>query len=217
MQVIHELPAAALSVVVAPEGQPGSDVKETGAAGCRIGHDDLTLVDGLGHVFPGFGLGQTALLRFHRVEADCGTPHVHAQPGRWILLVAVLAHDRVEVEGRVRLQHAVLVQQRQAGCRHAHHRVGLGVGLFCQQLGRDDAGRVPNPLDFNVGVDLVEAFLVGLELVGLQRCIDQQLGLLGHGRSTEGAQTGQGQGFEQIRQTHGNSSKAKSCNRVTRQ
>jgi hypothetical protein len=33
----------------------------------------------------------------------------------------------------------------------------------------------------DVGVDLVEALLVGLELVGLQGGVDQQLGLLGQG------------------------------------
>jgi hypothetical protein len=53
------------------------------------------------------------------------------------------------------------------------------LAFFGQQLGGDHAGAVAHPLDFDVGVDLVEAFLVGLELVGLQRGVDQQLGLLG--------------------------------------
>ena len=85
---------------------------------------------------------------------------------------------RVEVQRRVGLEHAVLVEQRQARRGHAHHRVGLRVGLLGQQLGGDDAGGVAHPLDLDVGVDLVEAFLVGLELVGLERGVDQQLGLL---------------------------------------
>jgi hypothetical protein len=104
------------------------------------------------------------------------------------------AHDGVEVDRLVRLEHAVLVQQRQAAGGHAHHRIGLRVGLLGQQLGGDDARAVAHPLDVDVGVHLVEAFLVGLELVGLERGVDQQLGLLRQGRA--GGQGKQGRASE---------------------
>ena len=202
VQRVHELPAAALALVVAPQREPGGHVKVAGAARCRVGHDHLALVDRLGQVFPGFGLGDVLLLRFHGVEAHGRAPHVHAPPGRHLLLVAVLAHDGVEVQRRVGLEHAVLVEQGQAGCSHAHDSVGLRVGLFSQQLGGDDAGGVTHPLEFDVGVDLVEAFLVGLELIRFQRGIDQQLGFLGRGRSGHGQQAGQHQGFGNGGQAH---------------
>jgi hypothetical protein len=97
-------------------------------------------------------------------------------------------HDGVQVQRLVGLEHAVLVQQRQAAGGHAHHGVGLRVGLLGQQLGGDDAGAVAHPLDVDVGVYLVEAFLVGLQLVGFKGGVDQQLGLL-----RPGAGGGQGQ------------------------
>jgi hypothetical protein len=57
-------------------------------------------------------------------------------------------------------------------------------------------GAVAHELQFDVRVDLVEAFLVGLDLVGLERGVDQQLGFLRQGGSAgQGqAQGGKGKG-----------------------
>ena len=63
--------------------------------------------------------------------------------------------------------------------------------------------------DFDVGVDLVKAFLVGLELVGFQRGIDQQLGLLGRSSGGEGAKASQHKGFGNRGQAHENSFRQK--------
>ena len=52
----------------------------------------------------------------------------------------------------------------------------------------------------------VEAFLVGLELVGLQRGVDQQLGLLGEGPGRENREAGKQDGLHDDRQAHGDSS-----------
>ena len=89
----------------------------------------------------------------------------------WLMIASALS-------GLIRLEHAVLVEQRQARGGHAHHHVGLRVALLGQQLGGDDAGGVAHPFDLDVGLDLVEAFLVGLDLVGLERRVDEQRGLL---------------------------------------
>jgi hypothetical protein len=192
VQGVHVLPATALAVVVAPEREPGRHVKEAGAAGGRVGHHDLALVGGLGQVLPGLGLGDVALLRFHGVEAHRGAPHVHAEPGGRVLLVAVLAHDGVQVQRRVGLQHAVLVEQGQAGSGHAHDGVSLGVAFSASSLAVMTPVESRTHLISMSGLTLVEAFLVGLELVGLQRGVHQQLGFLGGRRRGKSAQGRQG-------------------------
>ena len=127
MQRVHVFPAAALAVVVAKQGQPCGHVKVTCAAGRWVGHDDLTLVNRLGHVFPGFRFWQIPFLRLDGVKANRRAPYIHAKPGRDFFRVAVLHHDGVKVQRRIRLQHALFVKQRQAGCSHTHHRVSLRV------------------------------------------------------------------------------------------
>ena len=71
-----------------------------------------------------------------------------------------------------------LANTRHARRRDADDDVGLRIRLFRQQLGGDDAGRIAHELDLDVRVGLVERLLVGLDLVGLERGVDEQLGLL---------------------------------------
>jgi hypothetical protein len=79
------------------------------------------------------------------------------------------------------MQHALLVEQRQARGGDAPDHVGLRIALLGEQLGSDDACRVADPLDLDVRLDLVEGLLVGLELVGLERRVDGELRLLRQG------------------------------------
>ena len=48
------------------------------------------------------------------------------------------------------------------------------------------AGRIAHPRELDVGIRLVEAFLVGLQLVGLERRVDGELRLLRGGRTGGG-------------------------------
>src|SRR5262249_7943711 len=62
----------------------------------------------------------------------------------------------------------------------APDHVGLGVGLLGEELGGDDAGGIAHPLDLDIGIVLVEARGVLLEVVGLHRRVDGE-GRLGAG------------------------------------
>ena len=83
--------------------------------------------------------------------------------------------------GRIRLQHALVGEHRKARCRDADDDVGLRIRLLGEELRGDDAGRIAHPLDVDVRIGLLEAFLVGLDLVGFERGVDEQLGLLRDG------------------------------------
>ena len=92
--------------------------------------------------------------------------------------VGGIAHQRLDVGEpgrRIGHQHALLLQQHQRGRGQAHHHVGLRIALLRQKLGGDDPGRVTHPLDIDVGIGGLEGRLVGLQLVGLERGIDEKL------------------------------------------
>ncbi|MNV80704.1 hypothetical protein D3C71_1743260 [compost metagenome] len=75
------------------------------------------------------------------------------------------------------MQHAFLVHQAQRRARQAPDHVRLGVALFRQQLGGDDARGIANPLDLDVGVGFFKRGLIDLDLVGFERGVDRQRGL----------------------------------------
>jgi len=75
------------------------------------------------------------------------------------------------------LQHALLVQNRQAGGGQAPHRIGLRAGFLSQQLGGNDARGIAHPLDLDVRVGLFKGLLVGLELFGFEGRVHGQFGL----------------------------------------
>jgi len=162
VQFIHKLPALLLA-----EGlQPGTHIQKTGTRGRRVGHHDLALVFRLGQVLPTHRFAQPLLLRLDGVEANGRGPHVHPHPGRRVGRVAVVGADLGQVLGGVALQHALLVENRQAGGGQAPHCIGLRASFFSQQLGSDDAGGVTYPFDLDIRVGLLESLLVGFQLLG---------------------------------------------------
>ena len=170
VQLVHEGPA----LLLAHQLQPGRDHQIAGAGRGRVRHDDLPLVFGLGQVGPARRLRQALRLGLDRVEAERRRPDVHADPAR---RVGGIAHQRLDVGEpgrRVGHEHALLLQQHQRGRGQAHHDVGLRIVLLRQQLGGDDAGRIAHPLDVDVGIGGLEGRLVGLELIGLERRIDEK-------------------------------------------
>ena len=179
VQRIHELPCIRL----APHLQPCRYIEKAGAARRRMRHHDLALVHRLGQILPGRGLRQVLLGRLDGVEADRRTPHVHPEPHRRVARVPVLRADRRQVGRGVRLQHAVEIQHHEAGRGKAHHDVRLWIGLLGHQLGRDHPGRVAYPFELDIRIDLVEPLLIRLDLVGLDRGVNQKLRFLrGRGR-----------------------------------
>ncbi|MNI64102.1 hypothetical protein D3C73_1195210 [compost metagenome] len=135
VQAIHVGPTLLLA-----EGlQPGADVEETGAGRRRVRHDDLAFVLRLGQVLPAHGFGQALLLGFDGVEANGCSPDVHADPGWRVGGVAVVSADLAQVLRCVALQHALLIEDRQARSGQAPHGVSLRAGFFGQQFGGDDA------------------------------------------------------------------------------
>jgi hypothetical protein len=82
----------------------------------------------------------------------------------------------------------------------------LRVGLFGQQLGGDDAGRIAHELQLDGRVFLFEGSLVGLHLVGFERCVDKQLGAaLGRGGESQREQSGRHGGTADATKQHGKS------------
>ncbi len=174
MQSVHVLPALGL----APQLQPGRHVKEARAARGRMRHHDLALVDGVGQVAPAVRLRNVALGCLDGVEADGRTPDIHADPGGRVRWVPILRIHAAQPGRRVRVQHPFGAEDGQTGGRQAENCVGFRVGLFSQQPRSDDAGRVAHPGDFDVRVGLLEAFLVSLQLIGFERGVNAELGLL---------------------------------------
>ena len=173
VQRVHVGPA----LLLAHHLQPRAHVEVAGARRCRVRHDDLAGIHGLGQVGPRRRLRQILLLCFDGVEADGGAPGIHAHPCRRVGLVAVSRTDLRQIGRCVRRQHAFLVQDGQARCGQAPHHVGTRVVLLGQQLGGDDAGGVAHPLDFDVRIGLLEGVLVRLHLVSFQRRVHGQRGL----------------------------------------
>jgi len=124
-------------------------------------------------------VNDAALRGLDHVEADRRSPCIHAYPGRRGFAVAVLASEFLESFRLVRKQQPFLIEDHHARRSDAHDHVGLRVSLFCQHLGRDDAGGVAHPFQFDVGLGLVEAVGVSLELIGFQRRVDKELRFLG--------------------------------------
>ena len=81
--------------------------------------------------------------------------------------------------GRIGLEHAFVLQEHQRGRGQAPDHVRLRVVLLRQQLRGDDAGAVAHPFDLDVGVILIEALGVFLEILGLDRGVDRKLGRAG--------------------------------------
>ncbi|MNG96141.1 hypothetical protein D3C79_551980 [compost metagenome] len=188
VQGVHVGPALRLAKGL----QPGAHIEETGAGRRRVGHDDLALVFGLGQVLPAQRLAQALLLGLDGVEAEGRGPHIHADPGRRVGGVAVVRRDRAQVFGRIGFEHAVVVENGQAGSGQAPHHVGLRAILLGQQLGGDDARRIAHPLDLDVRVGLFEGLFVTLELFGLKRAVDSQLRPGGRGLQAEHSGCGNG-------------------------
>ncbi|MCY1456079.1 hypothetical protein D9M71_732750 [compost metagenome] len=90
------------------------------------------------------------------------------------------------------MQHALLVEDRQAGSGQAPHRISLRAVFFGQQHGGDDAGGIAYPLDLDIRIGLFEGLLVALELFGFKRGINRQLGVSGSGLQTERSEDGSG-------------------------
>src|SRR5471030_850261 len=110
VQAVHVRPTLLLA-----EGlQPGADIKETGAGRGRVRHDDLAFVLRLGQVLPAHGFAQALLFGFDSVEANGRGPDVHADPGWRVGGVAVVAADLGQILWRIALQHALLIEDRQA-------------------------------------------------------------------------------------------------------
>ena len=139
VQAVHVLPSATFAVLVTKQGEPGNDVEITRTAGGWVGHDHLAFVNRFGQVLPCFRLWNVAFFGFNGVEANGGSPHIHAPPSRWIGFVAILGHDGVQIQRRIGLQHAIFLHQRQAGGGDTPDSVGLGVAFFGQQFGSDHA------------------------------------------------------------------------------
>ncbi len=193
VQLVHVGPALGLA-----EGlQPGADVEVAGAGRSRVRHDDLALVHRVGQVFPFGRLGQALLLGLDGVEADGRSPHVHADPGRWVGGVAVVGADLVQVGRGVGFEHALLLEHSQARASQAPDNVCLRTILLGQQLGGDNTGGVAYPLDLDIRVQLFEGALVGGQLFHFEGGVHGQLGVgLGlHGASGEQA-GGQSGAFE---------------------
>src|SRR6266567_3963665 len=175
MERVHVLPALGL----AEELEPARDIEEAGAGRGGIRHDDRALVNGLGQVLPRGRLRQVLLLGLHRVEADGRDPGIHAHPRGRVVLVAELGVQLVDALGRVGQEQPLGLQDEEAGRGQAPDHVGLRIGFLGQELRGDDTGRVAHPLDLDVGMVLVEAGRVFLEIVGLDGRVDGQRCLRG--------------------------------------
>lgn len=84
--------------------------------------------------------------------------------------------DLVQAGRCVGFEHALLLEDGQAGARQSPDGIRLGTVFFGQQLGGDDPGGVTYPLDADIRVLFLECLLVGLELFDFQRAVDRQLG-----------------------------------------
>ena len=174
VEPVHERP----TLFLAPNLEPARDIEETRARGVGIGHHHVALVDRLGQVLPRARHGQTLLLPLYRVETDRSDPGPLPHPKRRVVLGIHIGRIQLfDALGRVTLEVAFIGQHHQAGRRQAPDDVRLRVILFGQQLGGDDAGGIAHPLDIDVRVVLLELPLEHGELVGLDRRVDQQLGL----------------------------------------
>ena len=181
--------------------QPCRHVKITGATGSRIRHDDAAFVFRLEQIFPAFRFFQAKSGRFHSVEAQSGSPDIHTDPCGWVGTVNIAFTEFADIFRRVVLQHAFFVQnQQRAGC-HTHHHIGLRSGFFCQQLGRDDAGGIAHPFDFDIRIFFFELRLICLELVGFQCGVHGERGISDGIRRLQRQQGGATE--DKVSQSHG--------------
>ena len=182
VQGVHVLPG----LVLALDLNPRRHVEEARARGVRVRHDDMALVDRLGQVFPGLGDRQLVLFALDRVEADRRDPGALPDPQRrGVGGVVIFLRQLIQALGRVALEVVVIGQQQQAGRRHAPDDVGLGVFFLGQQLGGDDARGIADPLDVDVRIVFFEGGFELLQLVRLDRRVDQKIGLRLGGRGPQ--------------------------------
>jgi hypothetical protein len=85
--------------------------------------------------------------------------------------------------GEYAFEHAHRVEQRDARRTETPDDVGARVVLLGEQARGDDAGRVADPRDLDVGIPFLERFLVRTELIGLERGVHREFGLLRKRRS----------------------------------
>ena len=104
---------------------------------------------------------------------------VHADPGGRIFPIAEDGVELLQALRRVGLEHPLELEHHEAGGGDPPHHVGLRVRFLGEELGGDDAGRVAHPLDLDIGMILVEAGGVLLEVVGLDGRVDRQRRLRG--------------------------------------
>ena len=163
----------------------------------------MAAVHRVGQVLPGFWLRQVVLGGFHGVETDGGHPGIHADPLRWVLAVTEQRLELVDILRRVALQHAVFLQQHQAGGRQAPDRVSLRVGLLGQQAGSDHPSGVAHPVDLHVRMILVEACGVLAHVFRFESGVNGQLAG-GQGREREGGHGNGEQGTQRLERFHEN-------------
>lgn len=163
----------------------------------------MAAVHRVGQVLPGFWLRQVVLGGFHGVEADGGHPGVHADPLRRVLAVAEQRLELLGILRRVAFQHAVLLQQFQAGGGQAPDRIGLRVGFLGQQASGDHPGGVAHPVDLHIRVVLVEAGGVLAQVFRFEGGVNGQLAG-GQGREREGGHGNGEQGTQRLERFHEN-------------
>ena len=145
------------------------------------------------------------LLLLHRVHADGRDPGVHAGPRRRVVLVDELRVQLFDALRLVGVEHALRLHEQQTCRRQPPDDVGLGVVLLGEELRGDDAGGVPDPLDLDIRVVLVEAGGVALQILCLDRGIHGQGGGgCGRGQYERGnGKSGDGTAADQACKFHG--------------
>lgn len=130
---------------------------------------------GLEKVRVGLGHREILGLDFHGVHTEGRLPGIDADPLRWGAAVFELRHDLLKALGGIGGQHPFLVEDQEARRGRAPDHVGLRVVLLGQKLGGHNARGVPDDLDGDLGMLLLEGFEVPGNLVVLQGGIDQDL------------------------------------------
>ncbi len=196
VQPIHVFPG----FVLAHHLHPARNVEEAGAGRVRVRHDDVTLVNRLGQVFPIGRDRQAVFLALDRVEANRRNPRALADPLRGLVdLVVEFGLQLVEALGCIPLEITFVAEQHQAGGGETPHDVGLRVVFFGHQLGRHDTRGIANPVDGHAGRGALEGFFEAGEFIGFHGGVDRQFfGLDGRGGHQADCRDAERQTFEEF-------------------
>ena len=175
--------------VLAHHLQPARDVEKAGARGIRIGHGDVTGVVGFGQIGPGGRHRQAIGLEFDGVDTDRRDPGIHTGPGGRLVRIDEFRVEFLDTGRRVGLEHALVLQEHQGGGGQPPDDVRLRIVLLRQQLCGHDARGVPDPFDGDIGIVLVEALGVFLQILGFDRGVDGQFGRGGCLRGDQGQES----------------------------